>query len=650
MIKNKPLSQERRRYLRIDSVLPVQFKLLYGKEGKDLSGWQQGFTNNIGWGGICLQINDLRPDLAEFIRNKEVRVFFEIEAPFSKNPISAFSRIVWIKELSRDTHKILLGLGYEKIEPKTNRRLMRYVWMKKLFIPAVLTTVILLGVFFGVDKYYDLKLIRGNKALVEQLVKAVGESRSARERIGEIDRQRQELELKINSLEERMQSAEKEKAYLNRAFRLEKDASARKLGELNILMEKLKQEKSFLEARLSFSRGKERDAKVEIQRLDEKKTLLEKANLDKMYSWLKIHQNPRTGLVMSFEGDTDISGWAFIYDQSLAAQAYIYFKDYNLAKKILEFFKSRAAKESGLFANAYYTNDGAPAEYSVASGPNIWLGIAAIHYTQKTKDTSYLGLAEEIARGIMNLQSQDNEGGIRGGPDVKWYASEHNLDAYAFFNMLYKLTAKKIYQDAALRVLSWLLQHTYDKLDIPVVRGKEDSTIATDTYAWSIAAVGPEKLSQLGMDPDKILEFAEQNCATEVSYMRPGGQVVKVKGFDFAPQRHLARGGVVSPEWTSQMVVTFKIMADFHRSKQDPAKAYFYERKAEEYLAELFNMIISSPSPSGQGEGCLPYASCDFVDTGHGWMTPKGKSTGSVAATAYTIFAYYKYNPLESEK
>jgi len=58
-------------------------------------------------------------------------------------------------------------------------------------------------------------------------------------------------------------------------------------------------------------------------------------------------------------------------------------------------------------------------------------------------------------------------------------------------------------------------------------------------------------------------------------------------------------------------------------------------------------MIISSPSPSGQGESCLPYATGDFVDTGHGWFTPKGNSTGSLAGTAYTFFAYSNYNPLE---
>ncbi|MDP2043912.1 MAG: hypothetical protein Q8K15_01935, partial [Candidatus Omnitrophota bacterium] len=81
--------------------------------------------------------------------------------------------------------------------------------------------------------------------------------------------------------------------------------------------------------------------------------------------------------------------------------------------------------------------------------------------------------------------------------------------------------------------------------------------------------------------------------------------------------------------------------------KGDLLKARDYEKKAAMYLGELGKMIISSSSPSGQGEGCLPYATQDYVDTGHGWMTPKGSSTGSVSGTAYTLFAYYGFNPLE---
>ena len=146
------------------------------------------------------------------------------------------------------------------------------------------------------------------------------------------------------------------------------------------------------------------------------------------------------------------------------------------------------------------------------------------------------------------------------------------------------------------------------------------------------------------------MEFAEENCSTEAAFLRPDGELVSIKGFDFARDRNLARGGIISSEWTAQMVVAFKIMADYYYNKGLEVKGHAYTMKADEYMASLEKMIISSPSPSGQGESCLPYATAQYVDTGHGWMTPKGSSTGSVSGTAYTIFAYYNYNPLKFDE
>jgi hypothetical protein len=443
-------------------------------------------------------------------------------------------------------------------------------------------------------------------------------------------------------LEARIQGMDKER-------KQGKDQTKR-IGQLNLLVERLLKEKTTLQERLIALQNKEDDATNELLRLDKRKVILERTNLEKMYRWLAVHQNSRTGLVASFEGDSDIAGWAFIYDQSLAAQAYMLFLDFERAKKLLTFFDKKAKRIDGRFVNAYYVSDGSPAEYSVHSGPNIWVGIAALHYTTKAKDTRFLSLAEQIAQAIIYLQNQDPEGGIRGGPGLPWYSTEHNLDAYAFFSMLYTITGKEDYRKARDKTLDWLLKHTYDKGDIPIKRGKGDATIATDTYAWSIASIGPQKLEDLQMNPDKIVEFAEQNCEVGVEYTRPDGTSVRVKGFDFAPQRHLARGGIVSSEWTAQMVITFRIMADFYYKKNMIAKARSYEQKADAYLGELSKMLIWSPSPTGQGEGCLPYASQDCVDTGHGWLTPKGKNTGSIAGTAYTLFAYSKYNPLELRK
>jgi hypothetical protein len=647
-VKDKDyLGAERRQYIRLDSVFPVSFQLI-SLDGKvTLSDWLQGFTNNISKGGICLSINKLDQKLAKFIKEQQAKLSLEIEIPLNKKPVSALAKICWMREIAGTPNKYITGLSYEEINLLQNTRIVRYAWARRLFAPTVFTIIFILSLAFTANTYITVKLIKGNKALVEQLVKIVQEHSIAKQKIKAIAKEKDDLQLKIQNLQSQIQNVEEEKAGLEKKAKLEETKAVQKMQELNLFIEKLSEDKNSSQEQLIALQNKENTVTEELLRLDKKKANLEKANLDKMYQWLKVHQNPRTGLVMSFEGDNDLANWASIYDQALVAQGYVNFGDFERARRIFNFFDKRAKKTNDLFFNVYYVNDGLPAEYIIHSGPNIWLGMAILQYTKKSQDKNYLDLAEKIALAIIDLQNQDEEGGIRGGPVTEWYSTEHNLDAYAFFNMLYKITNKTAYQRARDKVLNWLVEHIYDKADIPIKRARGDSTIATDTYAWSMSAVGPEKLQELGMNPDRIMEFAEQNCAVEVLYQRPEGQVVKIKGFDFAAQRHLARGGVVSSEWTAQMILAFKIIGDYYYKKGMIAKARFYMNKADEYTAQLSNMIISSPSPSGQGESCLPYATEDLVDTGHGWMTPKGKSTGSLAGTTYMLFAYYKYNPLE---
>lgn len=643
----KHLNEEKRKYIRLDTVFPVQLRMESLDGNHFLSGWLQGFSNNVSKGGICLCVNNFDPSLVEIMKKHQSRVSLEIELPISKKPIIARARAAWINNVSDAPNRYLIGFAYDEIDPKQNSRIIRYAWARKMFIPASLGLVVLLGLVIITNSFINMRLIRGNRALVQQLVGTIQDSNAAKEKVAEINREREDLKIKLQDLELRISSAEAEKSRLGDKDKVEIEEYSKKLEGLNNSIYTLSQEKNALKKKLDLMEQKEGIAVDELSRLDKKRATLEKANADKMYQWVKVHQNPRTGLVMSFEGDSDIKGWAFIYDQSLAAQVYTYYSDFEASQKVFDFFRDQAKKKDGLFFNAYYVIDGEPAEYVVHSGPNIWLGLAIAQYTYKAQDTKYLALAEDIAQAIIKLQNSDAEGGIRGDPNADWYATEHNLDAYAFFNMLYKITGKTKYTDCANKVLNWLVKNTYDRPGLPIKRGKGDSTIATDTYAWSIAAIGPEKLERMGMSPDRIMEFAEANCSVEVEYTRPEGRVIKMKGFDFAPQRHVARGGVISSEWTAQMVISFRIMEEFYSKKGMSAKARGYKSKADEYLSSLGNMIISSPSPSGQGESCLPYATQEFVDTGHGWLTPKGKSTGSLAGTAYTFFAQNNYNPLE---
>ena len=639
--KNKELTLlEQRKYLRLDTVFPVQFRLEEPEGEVFLSGWLQGFTNNISRGGICLEINNLDPELFELLKKMNIKLSIEINIPVSQKPICARASIIWVKDIFKDKHQYLVGINYDYIPAKQNNKLLRYSWLKKLFVPVVAALVIILAAALGANGYLNFKLTQGNKLLIEKLALVLKDSSAAQQKIEEAAAQRKSFESELIILQEQIKSVQFQKEKISAADFM-------RIKQLNDLVAGLAKEKLVLNDRLAAVVRDENLASQEFIQLDQKKAALEKANFDKMYQWLKIHQNSRTGLVASFEGDQKIANWSFTYDQALLVQAYAKFLDFDRAKKILDFFAQDAKKENGWLLNAYYSDDGAPAEFILHSGPNLWVGLAIMQYMQSAKDKSYLGLAENIAETMIKLQAEDAGGGIRGGPAVEWYSTEHNLDAYAFFKMLAKVTGKTIYSQVAAKALNWMVNNTYGRQDLPVKRGKGDATIATDTYAWSIAAVGPEKLLALGMDPDQILEFVEENCSVEVNFMRANAQSVKIKGFDFAPQRHTARGGAVSSEWTAQMVVSYKIMEEFYLKKGDKIKAANYGAKARMYLSELGKMIISSSSASGQGQGCLPYATLDQVDTGHGWVTPKGGHTGSVSGTVYTLFAYYGFNPLE---
>jgi len=645
MFGHKPKT-EHRKYLRLDTTFPVQFRLESPDGGLNFTGWLQGFTNNVSGGGICLSVNKPGAELYRLLKEKNPKISLEIEVPISSRPIPARAAIAWLREVPAGVPKILIGLKYEQIPARQNKRLMRYAWFKKLFPAVSLSLLVVLIIALSINASVNSRLTENNKLLIEKLSAVLKESSLAKENLEGLTKKRQILQLQLRSLEKRIKSIELQKVKTESLKASMEANDLQEIARLNDLIINLTKEKTLLDQKFTGALEKENVAVKEISELDREKVLLEKANFEKMYQWLKIHQNKSSGLLMSFEGDKDIANWAFTYDLALATQAYSYFGDFDRAKKILNFFANSAERENGWFLNAYYANDGAPAEFIMHSGPNLWLGLAIMQYTQSSKDKSYLDLAQDIAQTVIKLQNADKEGGIKGGPGVNWYSTEHNLDAYALFSMLSKVTGEKIYSRAADKTLAWLLNHTYDRPDLPVRRGKGDSTIATDTYAWSIAALGPEKLIEMGMDPDKIMEFVEENCSVEVNFAKPDGKNIKIRGFDFAPERHTARGGVVSSEWTAQMVVSYKMMEDFYAKKSNLGKAQYYKKKAQRYLGELSNMIISSASPSGQGQGCLPYATQDHVDTGHGWMTPKGSHTGSVSGTVYTIFAYHGFNPL----
>jgi len=128
------LGKERRQYIRLDSVFPVQFRLL-SLDGKQFfSDWLQGFTNNVGKEGMCLAVNNLDSNFAKLLKDQQAKLSLGIEMPLTKKPVNALAKITWLKEVSGYPDKYLVGLNYEEIDILQKNRIMQ----KYKKIPCVL--------------------------------------------------------------------------------------------------------------------------------------------------------------------------------------------------------------------------------------------------------------------------------------------------------------------------------------------------------------------------------------------------------------------------------------------------------------------------------------------------------------------------------
>ncbi|MBI3252409.1 MAG: PilZ domain-containing protein [Candidatus Omnitrophica bacterium] len=598
---------EKRQYVRMGTVFPVEIRFA-GDAGERSGLLFQGFTRDVSDGGLCVELKSFGKQTEKLLLVPEKAVDLTINPAFSLHPIQAAAKIVWLKKQdSPFPPRYFIGVSYTRIDPVARARLIGYarrlLWLPRVtagFFTAVL--FVTAGLFL-----HDLELRKENKLLVNGLVRGA-EKRSA--------------------IASNLYQSEKEKARLE--------------SELTRAKDQIEKEKQIRAALQAIESGREK-LKANLENLKKETKAADSLVLAQMLDWIRSHQNARTGLVASFEGDPSLQDEAFTYDQSLASQVFLIFGDDKKAASILSFYENTARKSQGAYFNAYSAFDGQPAENIVQTGPNIWMGLAALQYENKIKDGRFINLARGLGDWVIGLQ--DEEGGIRGGPGLSWYSTEHNLDAYAFFTMLHRRTNDPKYKQAAEGVLGWIQKYAYSAKDKRFNRGKGDATISTDTFSWAIAALGPALLDQIHFDAEGIIDFAEKNCRVSVKDVRPDGSVSEVKGFDFAKAGHVGRGGIISTEWTAQMIVTYRVLSKYFFSTGEKEKASLYLDKANFYLNELQKLMITSPSKTGQGRGCLPYASIDNADTGHGWRTPKGSRTGSVSGTAYGIFAWVGYNP-----
>jgi hypothetical protein len=130
--------------------------------------------------------------------------------------------------------------------------------------------------------------------------------------------------------------------------------------------------------------------------------------------------------------------WSWTYDSAVTATAFAAAGDPAQAERLLDQLKALQHKD-GSIESAFnvYTGESSG---QLRSGTVAWTGLAAATYEVTRNNSRYDQVASDAADWL--LAQRDLKAGsptyglVRGGPDVSWYSTQHNLVAYLLLTKL----------------------------------------------------------------------------------------------------------------------------------------------------------------------------------------------------------------------
>ncbi|MDR2427264.1 MAG: hypothetical protein LBD46_08840 [Endomicrobium sp.] len=385
---------------------------------------------------------------------------------------------------------------------------------------------------------------------------------------------------------------------------------------------------------------------------------------------------------------------AFTYDGAIAALAYLVCDQPQKAANILKVYQTEfycvKNERYGLF-NSYRmdkesTKWGLPIGIDgdrMHVGPTVWVAIAAIQYTAVTGKPDFLPFIIDICKWTEHVEHYRLKSGHRGavsmgygwGPNwAKVYSTENVVDHYALLKMikeLYELKnddireifyKKKYFLQNINREIfaieRWLMEVVYDgskkkTFNMGANEDGVDTTDALDTVSWSIPAITPQRLFEMGVNPYHLMQFADKEYLVEDVLMPDG---VKIKGYDFTNYAGRKKDyKMVWFEGTGFHIVAMQVMSKFSRQHRDIKKAEYFRQKAMYFLNEMTKASVVCTLI----DGSLPYTSKrpkekEILTTFHWeWEIPRGKKgqwVPSVSSTGWYIIALSAFDPLSFDK
>ena len=393
-------------------------------------------------------------------------------------------------------------------------------------------------------------------------------------------------------------------------------------------------------------------------------------------------------LTQSYADQSGLESTAFTYDNAVSIHAYLLNGSRDslaraevLGQGLIYAQATNFPFNDGRFAQAYFVNTASssgafitPAAfpfffYTSAVGDQSWAGMALAQLYRRTRNSSYLTAALNVANWIVtNTFNTLGPGGYSFGTNINQYnqsvpspngkSTEHNIDTYAFFTMLDELT----HHGSASNGMSWkaLAAHAlsfviamYNATDGYFYTGTLGDQITINTYpvpedcqTWSYLALLDNQYKQ-------TLDWAIANLqATDTAASRDssltGSETFTGLVFDTASLNTPTYDpNAVWLEGTSHTIAALIARTIASRESlrdriQDLQTALKFVNTCETAQAELGAGQTVNGATIPLGEGLV--ASTSVMDTGFGYTYGPSKHIG---ATGWYLIATRGGNPFQ---
>jgi len=165
---------ERRHYVRLNTVFPVDFQIFSKETNRPISDLKQGFTRNVSEGGMCLEVSNMDDDLINTmsLKNRQLNLF--INTLRHDEPVEAKAEVRWNRKIKDNfPTKHLLGIEYVSIEDSVRKQIIGYAKSRRRR-PKIIAASIASLLVLCVGLIWQMNKVLAKKEITEKQLLALG--------------------------------------------------------------------------------------------------------------------------------------------------------------------------------------------------------------------------------------------------------------------------------------------------------------------------------------------------------------------------------------------------------------------------------------------------------------------------------------------